>query len=182
MSIILDGSASATFATPLPVAQGGSGGVSAAAALINLQASVPAIDVFLSASQTVTSAVATKIQLNTKVFDLTNAFDAVTNFRFQPLVAGYYQVNTRQRAVATTTFTSANVEIYKNGTIFYRTIEINSGSTTVSGSTIILLNGSTDYLEFFGTVVGTGTITFDAGGSATGLYGPRVSAILVKAT
>ena len=182
MTAIIDGSASATFATPLPVAQGGTGGVSAAAALINLQASVPAFDVYLSAPQTVTSGVSTKIQLNTKVYDLTNAFDAVTNFRFQPLVAGYYQINTRQRATAATTFSVANVEIYKNGTLFYRTLETNSAGSTVSGSTIILLNGSTDYLEFFGSVVGTGTVSFDTGGSSTGLYGPRVTAVLVKAT
>ena len=35
----------------------------------------------------------TKIQFNVEEFDTTNAFDSVTNYRFQPTVAGYYQMS-----------------------------------------------------------------------------------------
>jgi hypothetical protein len=148
---------------------------------------VVAFDVYASADQTVTTSVETKLTLNTKVFDPSSAFDATTNYRFQPTVAGYYQINGRIRPSATTVFSNGHMSLYKNGAMLARICEcveptsaasISSG--TIAGSMVVYLNGSTDYLEFYGMVVGTGTCTFSGAGDTTGLYGTRVTGALLQ--
>lgn len=147
----------------------------------NVAGTGPAFEAYLQNPQTVTTNTLTKIQLDIKVFDTTNAFDNITNYRFQPSIAGYYQINTRMRGDATTSLGNFSLSIYKNGTQYERVCEAVQGSaTTISGSCLVYLNGTTDYIEFFGTVVGTGTCTFSTAGDTTGLYGPRVSCYLAR--
>ena len=150
MSIILDGSASATFATPLPVAQGGSGGVSAAAALINLQASVPAFSAYQSVAQSLPTGTITKLQFQTKEFDTGNYYDAVTNFRYTPLVAGYYQITASFQIASV--ITSLNLYAYKNG-INFKSLSVtqSTGQAGSAGTALVFLNGTTDYIEIFGS-------------------------------
>jgi hypothetical protein len=92
-------------------------------------------------------------------FDTTSAFDNVTNMRFTPLVAGYYQVNGAM--YPTTATTAAVVAIYKNGSS-YKAGASNAGSTALPVSVIVYLNGSTDYIELWGTLTGTTPSTFGA--------------------
>ena len=98
------------------------------------------------AAQSIPNAVYTKIQFNTKEFDITNAYDAATNFRFQPLVAGYYQVNAE--VLVSTLASPLVVSIYKNSAEFKRGIQVNSVNGGVVSS-IVFMNGTTDYLEIF---------------------------------
>ena len=141
----------------------------------------PAFEAYASADQTVTSGVSTKMVLNTKSFDLTNAYNTSTH-RFNPQVAGYYQVNVRSRGVASTTLNSSWVEILKNGAVLTRAAEMVGPTTyTFGGSALVYLNGTTDYLEFACVVNGTGTIYQAVTGSSIGAYGPRVSAFLARA-
>jgi hypothetical protein len=51
----------------------------------------PAFSAYQSSGQVIGASVATKIQFQTEVFDTAAAFDSTTNYRFTPLVAGYYQ-------------------------------------------------------------------------------------------
>ena len=142
----------------------------------------PAFDVYLSADQTVSNGSDTKIRFNTKVFDTTAAFDVVTNYRFQPTIPGYYQFNIRFRASATTAMANFNVMLYKNGAMYARASEYVGGDgPTIAGSLLVYLNGSTDYVEFLGYVVGTGALAFATAGNSTGFYGPRVSGFLARA-
>ena len=111
----------------------------------------PAVSVWVSTSQSASGGRYTKAQFRSKELDTANCFDNVTNFRFTPNVAGYYQVSSTLR------FTALGVGewvaiIYKNGVAF------KSGSasyTTVSGngqshvSALVYLNGSSDYVEVF---------------------------------
>ena len=46
----------------------------------------------------------TKVQFTTKTDDTDNLFDNVTNFRFQPKKAGYYQVNWAVETTGTQTY------------------------------------------------------------------------------
>lgn len=114
----------------------------------------PAFSVLRGASnQSITASAYVKVQLNSVTFDSNNAFDAVTNYRFQPQVAGYYQFN----AVVTFGWASAPVEvaaaIQKNGV---ESIWSSATPTTtqvrdsVSLSGLIYMNGTTDYVELFG--------------------------------
>lgn len=145
MATIIDGSGSATFATPLLPAQGGTG--------VN---SFPAFSAYSTANQSPASAVNTKVVLNAKEFDTANAFDAVTNYRFQPLVAGYYQVNFSVFFGNSTGLARAIPSVFKNG------LEIKRGADTATGfsgigSSVVFLNGSTDYIELFAYISATTT-------------------------
>lgn len=124
----------------------------------------PAFSVYLSGNQTVSSAAFTKIAFNSEEFDTASAFDSTTNYRFTPLVTGYYQFNL-------SFFTSGGTvcfgNIYKNGS------NVVAGSrtdvATTSGSMLsylIYLNGSTDYVEFYGyTTTSTTFVGTNVGGA-----------------
>jgi hypothetical protein len=113
-----------------------------------------------STKQAVTSSVATKVQLPNELFDTSNAFDSSTNYRFQPTVAGYYQINAVVRPTGTAgTMTLCYAELYKNGIPHVRgnefTYNSNNEIQQVSVSGLVHLNGSSDYLELFARVDGT---------------------------
>jgi hypothetical protein len=126
----------------------------------------PAFGVYLSSNQTISSGTQTKIQFNTEEFDTANCFDSTTNYRFTPTTAGYYQLNL---VVGTGSSTNACVPtIYKNGSAFKQTVYYwaSTGvSTNLGISTIVYLNGSTDYIEFW--ALQNGGTTFTGGQIAT---------------
>lgn len=104
-----------------------------------------------------TSTTSTKVPLSNKNFDTANAFDNSTNYRFQPTIAGYYQINGAVYGNTNTGSLSYCVaHLYKNGSVYRSQYEyISTGSNTVSVSAIIYLNGSTDYVELYAQVSGT---------------------------
>ena len=125
----------------------GSGSVT----IINTQNQGPAFSAYSSNGQTINSGATSKIQLNNKVFDTASAFDATTNYRFTPQVAGYYQIN-GQIAFNGGSVGVAQAYIYKNGSTYQLGNSapnngITGAQTTVS--TILYLNGSTDYVELY---------------------------------
>ena len=110
----------------------------------------PMFSAYQSGSTSCPHATTTKIALNTKEYDPTNAYDA-TNSRFTPQKAGFYQVN----VCITLTAAVGNLQttIFKNG-IQYKAISIyssNSGNiTSPMLSCIVYLNGTTDFIEAYG--------------------------------
>lgn len=111
-----------------------------------------------SANQTVTTAVMTKVVLPTEDFDTNSNFDNVTNNRFTPTVAGYYFVTGKVRGSSASAFTSLVAAIYKNGAEYCReqiTGTFTAGPESITVSCIVSMNGSTDYLELWGSVTGT---------------------------
>lgn len=126
----------------------------------NVAGNGPAFRAYLSSNQNVTSNTWTKVALNAETFDTANAFDSSTNYRFTPQIAGYYQMSALMGGNSPTTQTSGQAAFYKNGSKYGAQI----GSSLVSGtfgniyvscSDLIYLNGSTDYVELYGTVTGT---------------------------
>lgn len=129
----------------------------------------------LLTNQAVTSATLTKVQLPNKLFDTSNAFDSSTNYRFQPTVAGYYQINAVVRPVGNAgTMVICYAELYKNGISHVRgnefTYTSNNSLQQVSVSGLVYLNGSSDYLELFARVDGT-NVSFSNTPTATGSRG-----------
>jgi hypothetical protein len=122
----------------------------------SLYPTVPAFSAYLSADQSVSSGVITKIQFNTEEFDTNSNYDSVTNYRFTPTVAGYYQINATLRTEGTS-LTLAAFYIYKNGSsIFIPALDTEHSSTThISGSTLVYCNGTSDYIEIYGRVDGS---------------------------
>jgi hypothetical protein len=154
MSITLDGSSGITF--PQGAAQ--------------IVGAGPAFSGYASASQTVTLNTATKVAIDTEDFDTNSNYDSTTNYRFTPTVAGYYQVNVALRGSAATTLTVSAALIYKNGVElkrFFSAGSFTAGSIfTAIGNMIIYLNGTTDYIEFYGLVNGSGAASFNVNSTA----------------
>ena len=119
----------------------------------------PAFSAYFVGSQTVTSGVATKVQINTKEFDTNSNYDATTNYRFTPTVAGYYQIN--GCIYTTTATTNSTVWIYKNGSSFKYASFPTTNSSAFIGC-VIYFNGSTDYVELYGAFTGV-TPAFQTG-------------------
>ena len=130
----------------------------AATGTVAVSGNTPAFSAYANASQSVSSGVATKVSFQVEDFDTASAFDNTTNYRFQPTVAGYYQINTTVRLSGTTP-TNYNIYLYKTGSAYrtYASFNISAGSTTliVSASALVNLNGSTDYLEVWADITAT---------------------------
>jgi len=134
------------------------GSVTQAMLASNVAGNGPAFSVNRTGNQTVSSGVWTKIQFNAEEFDTANAFDSTTNYRFQPTVAGYYFVQLTMSCLSNT-FQACLVSIYKNGSNWKNCSNYASASGTLddwtaSASSLIYLNGSTDYLEGYGFSLG----------------------------
>ena len=123
---------------------------------VMVSGNMPAFSAYANASQSISAGTFTKVAINTKYFDTASAFDSTTNYRFTPLVAGYYQVNG-----TVSCGTSASVEViaalYKNGSVYSRGTDLGFAVGTLSNpmvtyNEIIYLNGSTDYIELYGLV------------------------------
>jgi hypothetical protein len=97
------------------------------------------------------------VACNTEEFDTASCYDNSTNYRFTPTVAGYYQVNARIHQ-AGNVITNCDIAVYKNGSAFKGGgfITLASGATTTDFgsplSTLVYLNGSTDYIELYGLI------------------------------
>lgn len=112
----------------------------------------PAFSAYQSSLQTISSNTVTKVQFQTKEFDTANCFDNVTNYRFTPNVAGYYQIVGCTYFNTSLTTGEIYTTLYKNGASF-KTLSDWSASTaqlyTMNGSCIVYANGSTDYFEIY---------------------------------
>lgn len=129
-------------------------------------ANAPAFSARNSSTQTVTTGVITKIQLNSEDFDTGSYFDNATNYRFIPLIAGKYLFTFYFIGTITTSAAGAIAGyIYKNGAVIAKNFASYSAGaelyTTVT--CIVDMNGSTDYIEGYGlltpgTVVSAGCV------------------------
>ena len=115
----------------------------------------PAFESFLSSNQTINDNTNTKIQFNTEVYDTDNCYDNSTNYRFTPTVAGKYFIYS-QLFFDTTAGNMRQVmsKIYKNGgELVFTNVNFddqNGEGAAVTQSAVVVLNGSSDYIEIFG--------------------------------
>lgn len=110
----------------------------------------PAFSVTNGSGQALTNGVFTKAALTSEEFDTNSCFDAVTNYRFTPNVAGYYQFNARYYYSSSSAWEQI-IHLYKNGTAFgaYVADAVGVLSREVNGSRLVYLNGTTDYIEMY---------------------------------
>ena len=112
----------------------------------------PAFSAYPSASATISAATYTKVILNVEDFDTASAFDSTTNYRFTPLVAGYYQINlVASMPQIASSNTNSLVALYRNGSSYkvggYQNSTGQQANCSWAG--LVYLNGSTDYLEMY---------------------------------
>lgn len=139
----------------------------------------PTARAYLSADQTLANVAWTRINLNTESFDIGGCFDT-SNGRFTPTVPGVY------RFEAALTGTSAggslndiSINVYKNGAKYSDGVYGTYGTTTrrVVTTDLVQLNGTTDYIELYGYINGSGTLKAVSGSPET-----RFAVSLVTAT
>jgi hypothetical protein len=128
----------------------------AATGTVMVSGNQPAFSVSrITSNQSVSLATYVKVQFNSVNFDTNNNWDAA-NFRFTPTVAGYYQINLNISMTATTTAMGEVIGvIYKNGTEHaWAAIQSTTAGARVTPqiSTVVYLNGSTDYIEGYGYI------------------------------
>jgi hypothetical protein len=140
----------------------------------DLESTSPAFRAYSGGSvQTVGNGVNTKVTLNTEVFDTNNNFDSTTNYRFTPTVAGYYQFSASVYGTGSSSLAYNYIKFFKNGSqdsaaIYGPYVGVASIGAL---SALIYLNGSTDYVELYAEVSGTGTLDINVGSSLTFLSG-----------
>jgi len=98
-----------------------------------------------------TAGVVTKVTAFTsEVFDTNSNFDTA-NSRFTPTVAGYYTIASTVRADASTGV--LHIYIYKNGAAYaaggFQSLPSNTANNASTCSTLMYMNGTTDYVEVY---------------------------------
>lgn len=143
----------------------------------NVVGNGPAFSAYPNAAQSIPNSTWVKVSLQTKDFDTNGAFDNVTNFRFQPTgLAGYYMIVGEVSFAATGTY-SSQCAIYKNGGQYKN--GSNPPATTGSYpctavSTIVYLNGTTDYVELWALQNSGGAVNTNNASQVTYLQGYMV--------
>ena len=111
----------------------------------------PAFEASLSSDQTLSDAVETKVQFDNEIFDSNNCYDATTNYRFLPTVAGKYFVYLKINFVGSGGINDTFTKIKKNGV--NQIIDLNNDSALVQQAQITMgvidMNGTSDYIEGF---------------------------------
>jgi len=140
----------------LPTGNGSSGqvlstnGSGALSFVDRMTAAGPSFRAYASSNQRIANGTSTKIALNAEDWDTASCFDSATNYRFTPNIAGYYQINA---AITWGGFSGTYVlaSIYKNGSEDARGTLIAAipSGTTVVASSLVNLNGSSDYVELY---------------------------------
>jgi hypothetical protein len=163
MSLILQssGGGSVTIAEPV-TASTLTATLPAATGTVMVSGNMPAFSAYSATTQTLTSTTTTKIAFNTEEFDTANCFDSTTNYRFTPNVAGYYQFNSSAQFAYTST-TRMRIELYKNGALYKRLTDAAVAMNSITGGSVVYMNGSTDYVEIYATITGVGTLTVNGG-------------------
>jgi hypothetical protein len=132
-------------------------------------ANTPAFNVKLSSNQDVSDGVGTVVAFNSEQVDTDNAFNTST-YRFIPQTAGKYFISFTMYALSANAgngnLISMTAHIRKNGSNQTQVVNDYNNSFIRQGvattTAIIDMNGSTDYIDFFGDVnVGTGDGRFE---------------------
>ena len=140
---------------------------------VTLLSNVPAFEAYLSADQTVSDGVNSKIEFDTEVYDTDNTYDNSTNYRFTPGISGKYFVYSVLlfKSDTASQIDDTTLRLYKNGSQYKRVnTNVTTGNTTtliLNVSTVMDLN-TTDYVEIYGNLnVGSGTATIEASEKST---------------
>ena len=125
------------------------------------------VAVHLGSDQSLTKNTIAKVQFDTEDLDANGWFDSSTNYRFTPDEAGDYFFSCElTQGNGTSSGDAVNLYFYKNGSeVFSNETGSQSGYLQfISGSAIINLNGSSDYVEVYTRSGANGTLTLDAQG------------------
>ena len=168
-SIVISGDTSGAITLAAPAVSGtNTATLPAATGTVMVSGNMPAFSAYQSTNQSISSSTFTKLTIDTEEFDTNNNF---ASSRFTPTVAGYYQINGSVQTAGAPAYIS--VDIHKNGS----TYKYGNFGTAVYQSTVsslVYLNGSTDYVELYG--YSNAGWTSQSGSTATYFNGALVRA------
>jgi hypothetical protein len=131
----------------------------------NVSGNGPAFRAWASATTSVSHNTNTKVALATENFDTANCFASST---FTPNVAGYYQFSFAVRFEGTGTLAL----LFKNGSLIAQgSFVAVSQSYTSTGSDLVYMNGTTDYVDLYAYQVSGVAQNVSTGSAATFLSG-----------
>jgi hypothetical protein len=135
----------------------------------------PAFRAYATGTTTITNNTPARVTLAAEDFDTSNCF---ASSRFTPNVAGYYHFNF---AIRMENALAGNALLYRSGAVVTAGSHGQSGTYGSSGSDLIYLNGTTDYVELWAVhYQGTGNVTtMTVTASSTGTF---LSGFLVRRT
>lgn len=127
----------------------------------------PAFYAQASGSITIGNSAITKVTFNSEIFDTASCYDPTTNYRFTPNVAGYYQINALVQLYSAPSTSGVMYSLlYKNGSAYVAgpVIPLVNGNESGSAiSSLVYLNGTTDYVEVYARQNSSGNLTLDTG-------------------
>jgi len=176
-SIVISGDTSGAITLAAPsVAGTNTATLPASTGTVMVSGNMPAFSAYQSSATSLTTSVNTKIAFQGIDFDTANKF--TSNTTYTPNVAGYYQVN----AVVTlgnSALGNCSLQIYKNGSIWKTGYQGPNNSNYICAvvSSLVYLNGSTDYIEIYANQSSGGTLSTFANSAYT-----YFQAVLVRAT
>lgn len=139
--VALSASSSITTGT-LPIVRGGTG-VSA----------IQSFSGYRNTNLSINTASWMKINVDSERFDIGSVFDSAVNYRFQPTIAGIYQMSAYFSTTDAISGILYAISIWKNGSLsLLGTIEALTAANTYKSFQVtgfVLLNGSTDYAEMY---------------------------------
>lgn len=131
-----------------------------------------------TSAQSISTDVWTKVALNGESFDPEGWFDSATNYRFTPLVEGYYLITGQAYLYYLNDTDLGYVSIYKNGSAVATSLKQASDSSTdvvPIVSDLVYLNGTSDYVELWAFHVEGSTESIRHGAEWTFFSGVKVA-------
>jgi hypothetical protein len=109
----------------------------------------PAFGAYRTSNQSISSVTFTKVACDNEEFDTASCFDTSNN-RFTPNVAGYYYFGGTV-VLQSGSPTRVILSVYKNGSETKRLLDslCSASAAGSTGSCILYMNGSTDYVELY---------------------------------
>jgi len=162
-SIVISGNTSGAITLAAP-AVAGTNTITLPASTGTVMVNGPAFSAYSIATQNPATGTDTKVVFGATLFD-TNSNFSTSNSRFTPTVAGYYQFNASVSMAADTGTSACQLYFYKNGSggnwpNYENTSQTGTGYQGTNCAALIYCNGSTDYVEVYGKVDGTGTLRY----------------------
>jgi hypothetical protein len=121
-----------------------------------------------STNQTINGTSGVKIQFATEIYDPYNIYDNATNYRATPNKAGVYLVGVYiTSSNIPSAATSVQAHIYKNGSDLGKMVTVKVDSSSAHGvmyTTMVQMNGTSDYLEGWFQVSPGANVDFEVQG------------------
>ena len=123
-------------------------GVVPAANLPSQYASSVVLNVYNTSTQSISASTWTQRTFGTVLEDSNSYWASNT---YTPLTAGYYYVSYVDGFAFVSSGNVFEIAIYKNGSLYAQQLSVSMGTanSTLNVSTIVQMNGSTDYIQFY---------------------------------